>query len=205
MVFNGGTVFGVLLDDADPNDGGAAFSAVPQTVDGQHPSFAYDSLGNVWATFDRGTSWLQIYQPARFAQVVGTSSLVTCNDGVATVMTGGAVTDGDTSWYNPVTGEVTVPISGHYDVKHRIEFGPGALISGGVIQAELIVNGSTVMRESQVFGAAHGNVSYEVSVMGGQQAYLDAGDTVQYRITIAGSGNETPWYFGMFLKLSERA
>lgn len=204
MAYNGSTVYGVLNANADPNDGGGAFATAPVCVDDMNPCLAYDVLGNVWLSFDRGTTWLQVHQALQFVQVAGFSGLALCNDGTATIMTGGSVGAGETSWYNPTTGEITVPYNGFYELKHRIEFGPGALAAGTVLKAELLHNGATVMRESQVFSAAHGNASYEVSAHSSWGQELGAGDDIQYRITIAGSGNETPWWFGVLARLIQR-
>ncbi len=204
MVFNGGNSMGVLISHEDPNDGPSSFVTAPDCVDDTRPCWAYDAAGNIWASFDRGTTWLSVYHPAYFAHVEGTTGLVVCNDVTATVMTGGAVVDGESAWYNSVTGEVTVPASGRYMINHRIEFAAGALVSAGLVKSEILVNGATVLRESQVLAAAHGNASYPVAGMASFEHELDAGDDVQLRITIAGSGNETPAYFHLYVRFIER-
>lgn len=181
-----GNAFGVLVDHADPNTGGGAFITQPDCVDPHNPCWAADSKGSIWASFDRGTTWLQAHQAPYFVSTLGTSGLPSCSAGVLTTMNSYAVVDGDSSLYNSVTGEVTIPVDGLYEVQHRVEFSAGTLASGALIQSEVAANGS-VLRQSQSLIGAHGSASHPTSSFGGQPAVLNANDVLTHRVRITGT------------------
>lgn len=191
----GSTTVGTLTDFADPNDGAGSFTTSPSCVDPNKACWATDSVGNVWVSFDQGSTWVCARPAPTSMEALGLSTDASpppsCATDTLTTMTGMTVTDGEITMYNPITGEITIPVSGWWYVSHRVEFAAGDIVSGGLIESELHLNGA-VLRASQDYRAAHSNGSYPTSAGGSQRVYLEAGDILLHKVLTSGSGYDVP-------------
>ena len=206
VAIQGGNAFGVLLPNANPNAG--VWSVQPTCADSSLPCWAYDSLGNIWGRFN-GT-WYNVHNARLYIKVVGTAAgnvLPVWTDATAVTMTGCTVTEGASAWYNPVNGEITVPVAGVYRIRHRLEQAAGSATADRMF-GTMVYNATAaaVIRESQIYAQPHGYASAMTSVEGELQVALSAGDRLTHRViqrSLATLGTE-PTYVSIEVELLRR-
>lgn len=183
---NGYRIFGKLLNYGDPNEGDSAFIYTGKCLS-YDPCLAYDSLGNIWYSEDRGATWLHTKVSPTFVLVeAGAGVMPQCVDGVATIIKNASVSDGEATWYDEITGELEVPFDGLYFVHHYILFDPGEISSSGALISKLLVNDSEVSSLKDIRRGVGGS-TYPTSAHGNQEILLNAGDIIKHEVTLVGS------------------